>query len=213
MSSFESALQRLRRSEIDEDCSCFIGRPKPISNFPIEYQFAEKYTRKMFFKFQAELLALIELKFHVELWDGQKLYLVEDGDKQYKVQFNCHDSTFECECHKFETAGIICRHALLVYREESIRLAPEIYVLDRWAKCNKVNRDHLNAALIAKKVSERRNNHNDLYSLLQPVFLELVDFAMKDESTKDSVVDGLNNLRFIISKTRVAVNNIVGGEY
>ncbi|KAJ1693496.1 hypothetical protein LUZ63_010194 [Rhynchospora breviuscula] len=208
---FDRALARLRKREYDEDYECKRGTSRLISKYNfIEQQFAEVYTREMFVKFQHEIKALIDSRFTMcECLGNRKVYNVDDGDGEFKVDFNCDDQTFECECHLFETKGLVCRHALLVYKQECVTHIPAKYILDRWSKSYK--RNYLDTKAIAISVRERRESQNNLHLLMYPVFLKLMDYAALDEETQEFVVDGLNGLLLSISKSREGTIQSVEG--
>ncbi|KAJ1695637.1 hypothetical protein LUZ63_012335 [Rhynchospora breviuscula] len=197
---FDLALARLRRRESDENYECVRGQSRLISKWnSIEQQFAEVYTNNMFIKFQQEIKALIDSKFTLcERQGNIKVYNIDDGERKFKVEFNCQDETYTCECHRFETNGLVCRHALLVYKQEDVAHVPSKYILDRWSKSFK--RNYLNERAIAVSVRERRETHNNLHLLLYPVFQKLIDYAALDEETQKYVVEGLNGLMVSISK-------------
>ncbi|KAJ3686390.1 hypothetical protein LUZ61_015554 [Rhynchospora tenuis] len=95
---FDLALSRLRRRESDENYECIRGRSRLISQWnSIEQQFSKKYTNNMFIPFQGEIKALIDLKFTFsERLGNTKVYNVDDGEKEFKVEFNCADQTYSC---------------------------------------------------------------------------------------------------------------------
>lgn len=132
MKAFESALARLRKREMEEDFKCLNGIPKWILGLPIEEQFAKAYTHNIFFQFQREWVALIELRFGLLENIGQfRVYVVKDGHMEYRVDFDGTNNTVRCQFHLFVSDGIICRHSLLVFREEEVHTVPSCYVLDR----------------------------------------------------------------------------------
>ncbi|KAJ4762028.1 FAR1-related sequence 2 [Rhynchospora pubera] len=200
--SHYSLQARLRKRESDEDYECIRGQSRLISKFnPIEQQFSEVYTNKMFIKFQNEIKALIDSRFtYCERLGNTKVYTIDDRDKEFMVHFNCEDHTYTCECHLFETNGLVCRHALLVYKQENVAHVPAKYILDRWSKSFK--RNYLNERAVAVSVRVRRETHKNLQVLLYPVFQKLLDYAVLDEDTQQSVVDGLNGLLISISKSK-----------
>ncbi|KAL3834614.1 hypothetical protein ACJIZ3_009350 [Penstemon smallii] len=50
------------------------------------------------------------------------------------VQFDSQTSTVACSCHKYETCGILCSHAIKVLERVNIDYIPEIYIKKRWTK-------------------------------------------------------------------------------
>ncbi|KAJ3691898.1 hypothetical protein LUZ61_000009 [Rhynchospora tenuis] len=210
---FEEALGKQRRTEIELDFQCVDGIPKTFTEEAVEDQFARAYTHKMFYKFQKELLAVIGLKFNpYERLGGRRVYTIVEKkmgkNLEYKVVYNDEDQTYSCDCSLFQTVGIVCRHALLVYKQEDQEFVPSIYVLDRWSTHCK--RNHLDAKSIAMRVNDRRETYNNLYSLLHGVFLDLIDYALLDEHTLKIVVDGMNDLRMSLCNSRESRGDGVG---
>ncbi|KAJ3700711.1 hypothetical protein LUZ61_004416 [Rhynchospora tenuis] len=205
---FDLALSRLRRRESDENYECIRGRSRLISQWnSIEQQFSEKYTNNMFIQFQGEIKALIDSKFTFsERLGNTKVYNVDDGEKEFKVEFNCADQTYSCECHLFETKGLVCRHALLVYKQEDVPHVPQKYIMDRW--CKDFKRNYLNEGAIAVSVRERRDAHNNLHLILYPVYQRLIDYAALDEHTQHCVVEGLNGLMISIAKVTETTQSV-----
>ncbi|KAJ3702591.1 hypothetical protein LUZ61_006296 [Rhynchospora tenuis] len=205
---FDLAMSRLRRRESDENYECIRGRSRLISQWnSIEQQFSEKYTNNMFIQFQGEIKALIDSKFTFsERLGNTKVYNVDDGEKEFKVEFNCADQTYSCECHLFETKGLVCRHALLVYKQEDVPHVPQKYIMDRW--CKDFKRNYLNEGAIAVSVRERRDAHNNLHLILYPVYQRLIDYAALDEHTQHCVVEGLNGLMISIAKVTETTQSV-----
>ncbi|QHN80466.1 Protein FAR-RED ELONGATED HYPOCOTYL [Arachis hypogaea] len=55
-------------------------------------------------------------------------------DVTYKVSFDSSTSDVSCQCHLFESKGILCRHTLSVLGLERVKKLPNKYFLDRWKK-------------------------------------------------------------------------------
>ncbi|XP_074266822.1 protein FAR-RED IMPAIRED RESPONSE 1-like [Silene latifolia] len=55
-------------------------------------------------------------------------------NKTYKVGFKKDDVLVVCTCKKFERHGILCRHALCVFKDRGIQKVPSDYLLSRWSK-------------------------------------------------------------------------------
>jgi hypothetical protein len=54
--------------------------------------------------------------------------------KKYKVTLNSSTATISCSCHKFDSLGILCSHALRIYNIKGILQIPDQYFLKRWSK-------------------------------------------------------------------------------
>ncbi|RYQ96545.1 hypothetical protein Ahy_B08g092333 [Arachis hypogaea] len=74
---------------------------------------------------------------------GQNRWLVVDEQKvfwgkpvyhTFRVDFDPLSRKGQCECNKFESAGILCCHTLAVWSYYRVDIVPSYYVLPRWSK-------------------------------------------------------------------------------
>ncbi|KAG9458544.1 hypothetical protein H6P81_003052 [Aristolochia fimbriata] len=54
--------------------------------------------------------------------------------KTYVMSFDEEEETILCSCKKFESEGILCRHALKTYLANNIFDIPNRYILERWTR-------------------------------------------------------------------------------
>lgn len=47
---------------------------------------------------------------------------------------NLENQKIFCDCHKFETRGILCGHGLKVLDAMNIKFIPSHYILKRWTR-------------------------------------------------------------------------------
>jgi hypothetical protein len=97
------------------------------------------YTRTIFNIFQGELVKSLSVAIEEIASDGTNatFKLTEDGEKESIVEFSCLDSNLERSCKKYESAGILCVHALKVLNATNIFHIPAQYVLKRFTICAK----------------------------------------------------------------------------
>ncbi|KAJ1694906.1 hypothetical protein LUZ63_011604 [Rhynchospora breviuscula] len=74
----------------------------------------------------------------------------------------------------------------------------------------KLQAELLDAKAIAVKINERRQAYDSTYMLLYSTFLELIDYALLDDTTLKAVADGLNALRSTIANSRERMIEGVG---
>ncbi|XP_042952122.1 protein FAR1-RELATED SEQUENCE 5-like [Carya illinoinensis] len=73
---------------------------------------------------------------------GVKTYLIEDEVHvedftklvTFSVDFSDVETAGKCSCGLFEMRGILCRHILVVFKCNGIKVLPNQYILDRWRK-------------------------------------------------------------------------------
>ena len=113
--------------------------PRLWSDYPMEEQALEMYTRPIYMRFQAELgwitsynvRRLIEYTYEVYLIRGT---LYEYGSRAYKVTTNITDESYSCECCKFSRDGLLCCHVMKVMTYMAVDTIPQQYILPRWSK-------------------------------------------------------------------------------
>ncbi|RYR42152.1 hypothetical protein Ahy_A08g038612 [Arachis hypogaea] len=94
----------------------------------IERQFQQEYTSSMFRILQLEGRKKIDCVVRSIEQKGDTISITVDEQKG------------QCECNKFESAGILCCHTLAVWSYYRVDIVPSCYVLPRWSK--NVIREH-----------------------------------------------------------------------
>lgn len=135
---YEKALESRYEKEVKADYDTINTSPSLKTPSPMEKQAAELYTRKLFMKFQEELVeTLTFLATKVEDQDAISIYRVAkfgESHKAYFVRFNVREMKATCSCQMFEFSGLLCRHILTVFRVTNVLTLPSRYVLKRWTR-------------------------------------------------------------------------------
>ncbi|KAK2976484.1 hypothetical protein RJ640_002934 [Escallonia rubra] len=104
----------------------------------IEARAGECYTRSVFEIFKKEWNASVSCS-HITLSKepGVTRYRVGlitvDKEKWRTVHYYSSESVkAACSCHKFETAGILCKHIIYILKKNKITDLPHYYILPRW---------------------------------------------------------------------------------
>jgi hypothetical protein len=101
----------------------------------MERQAAELYTK--FILFQDELVGSSDLLVQlVENGGISKFVATKSGiaNSTYTVVYNALANSIICSCHRFEFAGMLCRHILRVFVATGRGLVPDKYILKRWSR-------------------------------------------------------------------------------
>lgn len=105
---------------------------------PMEKQAANLYTRKIFMKFQGELVETLANPATVFDDSGTvttfRVAKFGEEHKAHIVRFNAFEMKATCSCRMFEFSGIICRHILSVFRAKNVLMLPPKFVLKRWTR-------------------------------------------------------------------------------
>uniref|UniRef100_A0A803KRF4 Protein FAR1-RELATED SEQUENCE n=1 Tax=Chenopodium quinoa TaxID=63459 RepID=A0A803KRF4_CHEQI len=135
---YERAMEYWFEKEIEADFDTISNTPVLSTPSPMEKQAADLYTRKIFTKFQDELVeTFVYTANRIDGNGDTSTYRVakfEDDHKAYTVTLNISDMRASCSCLMFEYSGILCRHILTVYTVTNVLTLPPHYILRRWTR-------------------------------------------------------------------------------
>ncbi|XP_057948287.1 protein FAR1-RELATED SEQUENCE 5-like isoform X2 [Malania oleifera] len=166
---YEKAMESRYEKEVKADYDTMNTAPILKTPSPMEKQAAELYTRKLFMKFQEELVeTLTFLATKVEDDEAVTTYRVAkfgETHRFYLVRFNVREMKATCSCQMFEFSGLLCRHILTVFRVTNVLTFPLRYVMKRWtrnAKSGVILEEHsrnlLNSSTSQESLTVRYNN-------------------------------------------------------
>ncbi|XP_073272824.1 protein FAR1-RELATED SEQUENCE 3 isoform X2 [Primulina huaijiensis] len=135
---YESALENSFESELEADFDTLCTAPELKTPSPMEKQAANLYTKRIFLKFQEELVETFAYTASRIDGDGEndtyRVTKFEDDYKAYFVSLNISGKKASCSCHMFDYSGILCRHILTVFTVTNILTFPSHYILKRWTR-------------------------------------------------------------------------------
>ncbi|KAG1331272.1 protein FAR1-RELATED SEQUENCE 6 [Cocos nucifera] len=145
LNKYEMILQSKYKKEAQADSESLHKTPLTISKFYMEEQLSKLYTVNMFRKFQDELKATMYCDASPIKVDGllitfevRECSYMEDGKrtekKDHEVLYDEDKVQVQCICGSFQFRGILCRHALSVFKLQQVFEIPSHYILDRWKK-------------------------------------------------------------------------------
>ncbi|KAB2033469.1 hypothetical protein ES319_D04G020100v1 [Gossypium barbadense] len=138
---YERALEDSLEKEIEADFDTICTTPVPKTPSPMEQQAANLYTKKVFSKFQEELVETFVYTANKIEGDGivckYRVAKYEHEHKAYFVALNISDMKASCTCQMFEYSGILCRHILTVFTVTNVLTLPSHYILKRWTRSAK----------------------------------------------------------------------------
>ncbi|GLT87201.1 hypothetical protein SLE2022_052980 [Rubroshorea leprosula] len=156
---YEKAIASWHEKELKADYDTSNTMPVLRTPSPMEKQAANLYTRRIFMKFQEELVeTLANPATKIEDLGALSTYRVAkfgEVHKAHSVNFNSSEVKAGCSCQMFEYSGIICRHILAVFRAKNVLTLPPQYVLKRWTRNAK------SGAVLEEHASEMPNNSQD----------------------------------------------------
>ncbi|KAG5064535.1 hypothetical protein AAZX31_02G256700 [Glycine max] len=135
---YEQALECWFEKELESDYETICTTPVLKTPSPMEKQAANLYTRKIFSKFQEELVETFAYTANRIEEDGEnsifRVAKFEDDQKAYVVTLNLSELRANCSCQMFEYSGILCRHVLTVFTVTNVLTLPSHYILKRWTR-------------------------------------------------------------------------------
>ncbi|XP_022763840.1 protein FAR1-RELATED SEQUENCE 9-like [Durio zibethinus] len=153
---YEKAVASWNEKELKADYDTTNTKPILKTPSPMEKQAANLYTRRIFMKFQEELVeTLANPATKIEDSGTVTTYRVAkfgEDHKAHTVSFNSFETKASCSCQMFENSGIICRHILAVFRAKNVLTLPSQYVLKRWTRNAKTG------VVLEDRASELPNN-------------------------------------------------------
>ncbi|XP_076927080.1 protein FAR1-RELATED SEQUENCE 5-like [Bidens hawaiensis] len=137
---FETALEHQRHEHQKNDHDCRYKSAKIESNYTLENQAHEIYTRTIFFDVQMEIQKALHnctSRSYEQVGDFLK-FSIRDFEHLpaafHKVMIRLEDVTVYCGCKRFEQFGLLCRHILKVLHIGDIKVFPRQYINRRWTK-------------------------------------------------------------------------------
>ncbi|XVF46397.1 hypothetical protein PTKIN_Ptkin03bG0023500 [Pterospermum kingtungense] len=135
---YERAMENWFEREIVADSETICTTPVLRTPSPMEKQAANLYTRKIFTKFQEELVETFVYTANRIEGDGAictfRVAKFEDDNEVYLVTLNYREMKANCSCQMFEYSGILCRHVLTVFTVSNVLTLPSHYFLKRWTR-------------------------------------------------------------------------------
>ncbi|XP_075477484.1 protein FAR1-RELATED SEQUENCE 5-like [Primulina tabacum] len=221
--NYEKIQNNWRTKEKTEDTRCRHGKPAQIlKNHPLLIHAADVYTMTIYQLFEIELVNSLNCKFvEPPTCFGNDLNLIEVNVKSHDeyarvrhVVFNKQNHEIRCNCHKFETMGILCKHALLVFNCMDVTVLPKCYILNRWMKNvrNRVSSDfeengsggHVSEMVFVNQImrsmydlSQQSKPHEDarkrLYTIVDTAKEEISNLLQNLSVDDDTPCDAMTN--------------------
>lgn len=135
---YERALENFLEREIEADYYTICTTPVLKTPSPMEQQAANLYTKKVFEKFQEELVETFVHTANKIDGDGAiskfRVAKYEHDHKAYSVMLDVSEMNASCSCQMFEYSGVLCRHILTVFTVTNVLTIPSQYILKRWTR-------------------------------------------------------------------------------
>ncbi|KAF5745829.1 protein FAR1-RELATED SEQUENCE 5 [Tripterygium wilfordii] len=190
---YEKALESRNEIEVKADYDTMNTSPVLKTPSPMEKQASEFYTRKLFTRFQDELVGTLTLMASKANDDGGTItyQVAKFGEdlKAYHVKFTVLEMKATCTCQMFEFSGLLCRHILAVFRVTNVLTLPSHYILKRWTRNAK------SSIILEERTSDRYasylESHTVRYNSLRHQAFKFVEESAKSLETYDIAMAAL----------------------
>ncbi|KAL2940384.1 Protein FAR1-RELATED SEQUENCE 5 [Bienertia sinuspersici] len=190
---YEKALESRNEKEVKADFETMSSPPVLKTPSPMEKQVSSLYTRKIFTRFQEELVGTLNFMATKTEDDGDVItYQVAkygEDHKAFCVRFNVLEMRATCSCQMFQFSGLLCRHVLAVFRVTNILTLPAHYILKRWTRNAKSSVLLDNQQGIT--VTSYLESHTVRYNTLRHEAFKLVDEGVSSSETYDVAMAAL----------------------
>ncbi|OMO72119.1 hypothetical protein CCACVL1_17942 [Corchorus capsularis] len=190
---YEKALESRNEKEVKADYDTMNTSPALKTPSPMEKQASELYTRKLFTRFQEELVGTLTFMASKSDDDGDIItYQVAkfgEDHRAYYVKFNVLEMKASCSCQMFEFSGLLCRHVLAVFRVTNVLTLPSHYILKRWTRNAK------SSVILEERASDvytsYLESHTVRYNTLRHEAFKFVDEGSKSLETYNVAIGAL----------------------
>ncbi|XP_073140292.1 protein FAR1-RELATED SEQUENCE 3-like isoform X2 [Henckelia pumila] len=201
---YERALEKALESEIEADYDTICTTPVLKTPSPMEQQAVNLYTKKVFAKFQEELVETFV--YTANKIDGNgtvsrfRVAKYEHDHKEYIVTLDVSEMNACCSCQMFEYSGVLCRHILTVFTVTNVLTIPSHYILKRWTQ---------NARAVLLNVQEAAVQPIDaLTSRFNSICLEALKFAEEGAVASETFKEAMECLRDGARKIAMVKKNV-----
>jgi hypothetical protein len=221
--AFEKMVKKWRQLEVEKEFKNSQSTPPLVINTSETLRHASTiYTHKIFKLFLNEYLEGAGGSTSIEI--GQcdtvsyhEVMLNRIPSKKYKVTLNSSTATISCSCHKFDSLGILCSHALRIYNIKGILQIPDQYFLKRWSKnARSVIYEHKSEGSEADSTSNGGDDASLLYrNSIMKSFYNLVLESQDDKEAQQimwKLLDiGVERVRQCVGKSNLNSNEKATG--
>lgn len=202
---YERTMEYWFEKEMEADFDTMSNKPVLRTPSPMEKQAANLYTRKIFAKFQEELVETFVYTANRIDGDGAtstyRVAKFEDDHKAYTVTLNVTDMRASCSCLMFEYSGILCRHILTVFTVTNVLTLPSHYILKRWTRNAK--------SMVASDEHVADHAQESMASSYNHLCQEGIRFAEEGAISPETYDVALNTLREGRKKIAVVKKGVV----
>ncbi|KAL9244918.1 hypothetical protein vseg_018632 [Gypsophila vaccaria] len=209
---YETAVASWHEKELNADNTSHT-MPLLKTPSPMEKQVANTFTRKIFTKFQDELVETLANP-ATKLVESETIttFRVAKFGEEHKarvVSFNSLEKRASCTCRMFEFSGIICRHVLAVFRVKNVLTLPSEYILKRWTRDARNGAESNVCASQEPLISQESTSVR--YSNLRQVAIKFVEDGAKSIQVYHVAMDALREAAKKVESVKNRGHEVIQG--
>ncbi|XP_021746171.1 protein FAR-RED IMPAIRED RESPONSE 1-like [Chenopodium quinoa] len=211
------ALDQRVRDELSAYARCSKYLRRLVSGFKVEKIFQKLYTDNKFQEVQKECTRMMYCNVRGEkvlsenliqysgvdrVWivpPGASEDVITNRRRTYNVTFCPMTKEVQCDCRKFETSGILCKHCIRILDENLVEDLPEKYIVDCWRK--DIPRKHTRVKVAYHDPGDTVNvkRFNKVMRIFEPL---CETAALVDDQTVHMVIETLSKLQLDVNERR-----------
>ncbi|KAG8380683.1 hypothetical protein BUALT_Bualt06G0041500 [Buddleja alternifolia] len=219
--NYEKVQKTWHANEKIEDTRCRHGKPATIlKNNPLLDHGANVYTLNIFNLFQVELFEPLNIQLRLQPSHSDhfsRVFEMQYYGQNSKVRilvFDVQKEEIRCSCHKFDSMGILCRHALRVLNCMNVHI-PEMYIKKRWTKGMRNRLSNETSACVSGNESEMvfvNQKMKFIYDLIMQCKAHEETRNMLTESFNSVAEETITWLENLSIKDPIACNDLISSE-
>ncbi|XP_031120837.1 protein FAR1-RELATED SEQUENCE 5-like [Ipomoea triloba] len=134
---FERTINRQRSKQAELDAACNGHLPALKTPLSVEREAASIYTLAIFYQLQGEIIgACFSCRVRsFAVSEPTRTYVIEDDKgKSYTVVVENGSNNISCTCRMYRRIGLLCRHALVILKDERFDHIPPQHITPRWTR-------------------------------------------------------------------------------
>ena len=213
--AFEKMVKKWRQLEVENEFKNSQSAPPHVINISETLQHASKiYTHKIFNFFLNEYLDGTggSTSIEIDRRDNMSYYEVTLNsmpNKKCMVILDSSTAMINCSCHKFDSMGILCSHALRIYNIRNIFRIPDQYFLKRWSKnARSVIYEHINESSTEDLTFNSMPSNDDAGLLYRNAIMKcFYNLVLETQENKEAQRIMWESLGVTIKKVQPCVGN------
>ncbi|KAI3992063.1 hypothetical protein MKX01_014954 [Papaver californicum] len=215
---YEKAIASRHEKEVKAEYDTLNTAPVLKTPSPMEKQAASLFTRRMFMKFQEELVETLAITATKAEDSGTittyRVAKFGEDHKAYSVTFHVFEMKANCSYQMFEFTGIVCRHMLAVFKVTNVLTLPSQYALKRWTRNAK------SGVVVNERAVELPNNSRESLTVrfnnLRQEAIKFVEEGAKSLHTYNVAIEALREAAKKVAAAKgpgIGVGSLVNGSH